>query len=418
MSTLDSTLSSPQITDSEILKHLVPIKDLTPENRKQMASKSHISTLQMGDTLNSSEEYRWIVYLLEGKIDLYDANKKSDHVMHDEPHAHHPLFSEKTHHSHAVAQARCKIVRFDRQLFSTLLKYELVTGEELETIEIGESEGYLFNEIMHAFNVGALKLPSLPEIALKVKSAVINPNVTVADVARIIEADPAMVARLMQVVNSPAVQGVETVRSIQNAIVRLGLSATRNLVMSYAVKQLFKTKSEMLKKRMQQLYEHSVEIAAISYAVSNVSKIFQSDQLLLAGLVHDIGVIPVLSYIEDTGLEVKDEDELESIIEKLRAVVGSMVIKNWGFSSELLNVVEYAEDWRRNEGNELDICDIVSIAQLYSMLQHKNVSHLPEIDQVPAFKKLFPGKQDPEFVAQVFEQAQEEISEVKRLLRL
>ena len=39
MSTLDSTLSSPQITDSEILKHLVPIKDLTPENRKQMASK-------------------------------------------------------------------------------------------------------------------------------------------------------------------------------------------------------------------------------------------------------------------------------------------------------------------------------------------------------------------------------------------
>ena len=140
-----------------------------------------------------------------------------------------------------------------------------------------------------------------------------------------------MVARLMQVVNSPAVQGVETVRSIQNAIVRLGLSATRNLVMSYAVKQLFKTKSEMLKKRMQQLYEHSVEIAAISYAVSNVSKIFQSDQLLLAGLVHDIGVIPVLSYIEDTGLEVKDEDELESIMEKLRAVVGSMVIKNWGF---------------------------------------------------------------------------------------
>ena len=66
-----------------------------------------------------------------------------------------------------------------------------MTGEELETIEIGESEGYLFNEIMHAFNVGALKLPSLPEIALKVKSAVINPNVTVADVARIIEADPA-----------------------------------------------------------------------------------------------------------------------------------------------------------------------------------------------------------------------------------
>jgi HD-like signal output (HDOD) protein len=220
------------------------------------------------------------------------------------------------------------------------------------------------------------------------------------------------------VVNSPAVQGVKTIRTIQNAIVRLGLSATRNLVMSYAVKQLFKTKSDMLRKRMRQLYDHIVEIAAISYAVSNVSKKFQSDQLLLAGLVHEIGVIPILSYIEDTGLEVKDEHELENIIQKLRAVVGSMVIKNWGFSSDLLNVVECAEDWHRNTGAELDVCDIVIIAQLYSMLQHKDVGHLPKIDQVPAFKKLFPDKQDPEFVAQVFEQAQEEISEVKRLLRL
>jgi HD-like signal output (HDOD) protein len=418
MPTLDYASSNSQVIDSAVLKQFVPIKDLSSENRTQMANKSQVSVLQMGDALVSSEEHRWIVYLLEGRLDLYDANKKSDLVVADDPRANHPLFSENVHHSQAIAQSYCKVVRFDRQLFATLLEHELVTGEELETIEIGEAEAYLFNEIMHAFNVGELKLPSLPEIAIKVKSAATNPNVNVDEISKIIEADPAMAARLIQVVNSPAVQGIETIRTLKSAIVRLGLAATRNLVMSYSVKQLFKTKSDMLQKRMKGLYEHSIEIAAISYAIAKVSKTFQPDQLLLAGLVHDIGVIPVLSYIEDTGFEIKNEQELENIIEKLHGVVGCMVVKHWGFSAEILSVVEFAEDWQRSDSEELDICDIVNIAQLYSMLQHKEVSHLPNINEVPAFKKLFPEKQDPHFSAQVFEHAQEEISEVKRLLRL
>ena len=404
--------------DSELLKHLVPIKDLTREDRNQMASKSRASILQMGDTLIPSEEHRWIIYLLEGKIDLYDVSNNANLIVHKEDRACYPIFSENTHDVQAIAQTQCKIVRFERQQFSTLLEYELVTGEELETIEVDGVEGSLFNEIMHAFNIGELKLPSLPDIAIKLKSAIGNSNIDVEDVARIIAADPAMAARLIQVVNSPAIQSAETITTLKKAIVRLGLATTRNLVVSYSVKQLFKTRTDMLKKRMHTLYQHSVEVAAISYAVARVSKTLQPDELLLAGLVHDIGVIPVISYIEDTGLELQDESELEYIIQKLRAVVGSMVIKNWGFSEDLLSVVEYAEDWHRNESEELDMCDIVNVAQIYSMLHCKDVSQLPKIDQVPAFKKLFPGKQDPDFSMQVFSQAEEEISEIKKLLNL
>lgn len=414
----DSTLSSNKMIDHDLLKRFVPIRDLSPENRNQMASKCHVSVMQMGEQLISSEEHRWIVYLLDGKMDLYDAGNQAELISHKEKRAHYPLFSEQTHHIHTVARSQCQIVRFDRQLFSTLLEHELVTGEELETIEVSDTEGYLFNEIMHAFNIGALKLPGLPEVAIKVRNAIINPDVVVKDVSKIIEADPAMAARLIQVVNSPAVLGLSKVSTLHNAIVRLGLEMTRNLVMSYAVKQLFNTKSSLLIKRMKQLYQHSIEIASISYAISRVSRKLNPDHLLLAGLIHDIGVIPIISYIEETGLEVKDEDELERIINKLRSIVGSMVIKHWGFSTDFLSVVEFAEDWHRNESKDLDVCDVVNIAQLYSMLQHKDVRHLPKIDEVPAFKKLFPGKQSPDFSVQVFEQAKEEIKEVKRLLKL
>lgn len=404
--------------DKSLLKQLVPIRDLQSDDRLQLATKAHVIDLEFGEELLTSEEHRWFLYLLEGKIELRERGQKSQLITTEESRAHHPLFSERMHNVHAVAQSHCRIIRFDKQLFTTLLEHELISGEELETIEIGDVEGSIFNEIMHAFNIGQLKLPSLPEIALKVKTAASNPNVNIKDIARIVEADPAMAARLIQVVNSPVSRGLEPVRSIRDAIVRLGLASTRNLVMAYAVKQLFKTKSPLLQQRMKKLYDHSIEVAATCYALANESRQFMADRLLLAGLVHDIGVIPILTYIDETGLEVTHESELEDIILKLRAVVGSMVIKHWGFSSELLTVVEHCEDWHRDSGANLDVCDMVIISQVYTMLQRKELSQLPKIHEVPAFKKLFPGKQDPEFALHVFEQAKDEIDEIKRLLRI
>ena len=162
-----------------------------------MASKSHVIEMQLGDELLTSEEHRWLLYLIEGKIDLRERGNNSQLITADDSRACHPLFTEKMHHIQAVAQTHCKVVRFDKQLFSTLLEQELITGEELETIEIGDIESNIFNAIMHAFNVGRLKLPSLPEVALKVKTAVSDPNVNLNDVARIVESDPAMAARLI-----------------------------------------------------------------------------------------------------------------------------------------------------------------------------------------------------------------------------
>ena len=48
MSILDCESSNPQMVDNPLLKHFVPIKDLTAENRNQMANKSRESTLEMG----------------------------------------------------------------------------------------------------------------------------------------------------------------------------------------------------------------------------------------------------------------------------------------------------------------------------------------------------------------------------------
>jgi len=404
--------------ETTLLKHLVPIQQLQSEHRQQMANKSHLLELSVGDELSSNEEHRWFLYLLDGKIDLLGLNQPPQLLRSEDSRANHPLFSEGERKTRLVAQTACKIIRFEKQLFNTFLDQELISGEELETIEMNDVEGNLFNEIMHAFNMGELKLPSLPEVAAKVQTAMTNPETSAEDVARIISADPAIATRLINAANGPLSRGVETIASIQSAVVRLGMQTSKELVMSFAIKQLFITKSPLLRQRMHELYDRSIEVAAISFALSKQSGKLSPDHMLLAGLLHEIGVIPLLSYIEDTGLMFTDESELDEIIRRLRGVVGSMVIRHWGLSSDFLAVVEDFENWQRDTGDELDTCDMIIVAQIYNRLKHHQVKGLPKVEQVAAFLKLYPGKQDAEFVKHVFEQAHEEIVSVMTLLKM
>ena len=289
---------------------------------------------------------------------------------------------------------------------------------EITAIKPDQGESQLFNAIMQALNTGQLQLPSLPDIALKIKNAAANPDVSMADVARIVEVDPAMAVRLIQVASSPLYHGLAPVRSIRDAIMRLGLVATRNLVIGLSMKQLFQTKNSQLVDRMHELYDHSIEVAAICYALGRKAKHAHQDHLLLAGLVHDIGVIPILACIDSTGLVIESAEALETIIEKLRGTVGRMVIQQWGLPAELVTVVEEAENWTRDSGKKLDICDMVVIAQIYSMLQRHQLEKLPKTEDVPAFKKFFKGQPDAAFAEQILIDSHEEVVEVMRLLRI
>lgn len=404
--------------DHKWLNNLIPIKELQPDERQKLAIKSRQSELNRGHSIEGSDEYRWLVYLLDGQVEISEKGKETVAISCESKLAMQPLFHEKSHNVHAVAKTQCRIVRFDRQYFNTLVTQGLLDGEEVETTEVNESEGLLFNSIMHAFNQRLLELPSLPEIALKIKAAINEPDVNIEKLIHIIEADPAIAARLIQVANSPLSRGVADVKSIRAAVVRLGLSTTRDLIFCLSIKQLFKSKSPLLRSRMKILYEHSIEVAAIAYVLAQKQTHLIPDNMLLAGLVHDIGVIPILTHIEKTGLEIEDEAQLEQVISRLRTAVGSMVISNWSLPNELVTMVENVENWERNSPGQADVCDVILVAQLYNRLQHHQLKDLPELHHVPAFSKIFPGKKDPELIKNILEQAHEEVHEVMSLLRI
>lgn len=124
-----------------------------------------------------------------------------------------------------------------------------------------------------------------------------------------------------------------------------------------------------------------------------------ADELLLAGLIHDIGIIPVITYIEKTGLEISNEKEIKELMQSL-------------------NVVTHAEDWVYDSGEGHNIENAVIVAQVYDKMRRKQHDNLPDISEIPALKNLLSVNHDSDFVMQILDEAKDEITEMKGLLGL
>ena len=108
----------------------------------------------------------------------------------------------------------------------------------------------------------------LPEVALKVRKVVDDPNATAAQITKVIAIDVALSARLIQVANSPMLRGLNVVNNLQSAIARLGNVLVRNLVTSLVMEQqMHLARNPRLKARLMVLWQHSTQVAATSRAL-------------------------------------------------------------------------------------------------------------------------------------------------------
>lgn len=257
-----------------------------------------------------------------------------------------------------------------------------------------------------------LVLPTLPEVALRVRDAVEDENATAGDIADIIGTDPSLSARLLQIANSPLYRARNPIDNIKTAIARLGNVQVRNLVSSLVMQQMFQATNDLLDTRMRNLWEHSSEVAAISMVLASHTPGFQKDQAMLAGLIHDIGALPILVTAEDMPELLDDEQLLDSVIHKLHPQLGEMILKSWEFPEPLVQAAACHEDLTRDHGGDADYADLVTVANLQSYFGKQHPLSKVDWSTVPAFAKLGISTDIEEVDIQ---ENQEQIDEVKAM---
>lgn len=262
-----------------------------------------------------------------------------------------------------------------------------------------------------------LVLPSLPDIAVRVGEALKDETKNVHDIANIAQTDPAITAKLVKAANSAMYGGSGKVDTVSGAVIRLGTELTHKLVMTFAMKELFKTTSKLLNRRMKKLWDHSTRVAAISHVLAKKLGKFDPEHALLGGLLHDIGTLAILNYATNFPEAQDNRQVLDSTIRQLRSPVGSLILKNWGFSEDLVDVAKDAEDWERSTGpKHPDYADLIIVAQLHSFIGTDEMTSYPSIDSVKSFKRLGLSQLTPKMSLKILDEAKEEIAEARALL--
>jgi HD-like signal output (HDOD) protein len=155
-------------------------------------------------------------------------------------------------------------------------------------------------------------IATLPEITLKIIELVENPRSTAQDLHKIISNDPALVARILKVVNSAFYGLPGQIASINRAIVLLGLNAVKNIVIAASLAKLFRGGRLSANFAAKDLWTHSIAVGVMSKLLVQKINNTLPDEAFLAGLIHDIGILVELQAMRDSLVEVADRAAKEN----------------------------------------------------------------------------------------------------------
>lgn len=248
--------------------------------------------------------------------------------------------------------------------------------------------GQIIEELRQAIKSDALVMPTLPEVAYKVRDTAADPDASVNELVKVIEQDVSISARLIKVANSPLYRGAKPNDDLKSAINRLGLKLTSSLVTSLAMEQMFKAKSKEVDQRMRDIWERATTVAGIAHVLCKHYTNLKPDQATLGGLVHEIGALPILTFAETKPDLLNDIKFLDQLITKVSPKLSLMILRQWDFPTELQKVPSWMSLLTTNTSNSIDYVDVIIAAKIQSLEDTDHMLALMPWSQVPAFEKL------------------------------
>ncbi|MCB1869128.1 MAG: HDOD domain-containing protein [Gammaproteobacteria bacterium] len=423
--TTETAFNSPT---PEILRKFLPLRDLSEEQLQSLSSLIEIEQLPAGRLLikqGSQEEYSF--FLVEGHIRLRAADGKISDVRDGDASAGNPISQLLPRHYDVISVTNVRFLRIRREQLDEIRQKsssnepEGVAGYEVSGDTDGEAtdfENQLSFQFLQDLESDALELPSLPEVAIKIGKALEDKVSDAATIAEMIQTDPQITAKLIKASNSAMYGRRSEVETCTGAVIRLGTDVTHKLVLSFALKDLFKSDSSLLQQRMQELWKHSTHVAALCYVLAKHDNRFNPELAMLIGLLHDIGIVAVLNYARSFPLESRQPEVIDQACKRLRAQTGSLILRKWGFPTEFIIAALEAENWHRDKGITPDYCDLVIIAQLHSFVGTSKAFSAPAINEVPAHSRLALGELTPRLSLKILDEAKEQISHAISLLNI
>jgi HD-like signal output (HDOD) protein len=262
---------------------------------------------------------------------------------------------------------------------------------------------------------GQVELPSVPDIVVRLQQTLSDENVTNDTVVRVIGSEPMLAGKLLTMANSVALNtSGRKIADLPTAVARVGFNIVRSAALSFAVAQL-RNASEYkhLEQQLDDLWKNSVQIAAMCHVIARRFSSLNGDTALLAGLMHNVGRIYILTRASQYPTLTADPLTFNSIVRDWHSNVAKALLENWKVADEIVDAVACYEDLDREARGPVTLTDVLSLAMLLERNRNGTEMNVPDEGLMKGLRRMQLQVRD---CHAVLDESAEEIAALKSAL--
>lgn len=209
----------------------------------------------------------------------------------------------------------------------------------------------LLPEALKASLISCRKLPTPPGVAMQIISLASHPDIRPVDLAEVIEADPGLATRIMQIANSPLYANRRQVRHLRDALTYLGLDAAINISLGFSLLQNLKSQADG--GSVGEFWIRAAMAAVAARELALFKAPIYAEEALLAGLLQDIGVLGLLAACEPEYSQLIEQATSHQQLLELEkqhfgithGVVGAWLLGRWRLRPALAESTLHADEY-------------------------------------------------------------------------
>jgi HD-like signal output (HDOD) protein len=235
-----------------------------------------------------------------------------------------------------------------------------------------------------------IDLPSFPDVAMRVRKALTNDEVGIEDAVKIVSAEPALAARLMQLANSVALNpGGKRLNNLRAAMARIGLNMACSVTIAFAMSQLRRAEGyKGIELRLGKLWHEAAHLAAVSRVIARRFTTLNPDTALLAGLLQCTGRLYLLTRAARYPALLDDDVTLERIASEYHPRVAQAILGNWDMDAEIVKAIAASGDLSREHAGAIDLADVLTASAALIALGPTPQSGEISFPGMPAARRL------------------------------
>jgi len=254
-----------------------------------------------------------------------------------------------------------------------------------------DAEAFAFVQALASeLSKGKVDLPSFPDIAMRIRQVLADEEVSQDKVVRVVGSEPALAARLLQIANSAALNFTgKPITELRTAINRMGFNMVRSAAIAFAMSQLKKVDSlKGLEQPLDDLWKRSAAVAAMSHAVAKRFSRVNPDTAMLAGLLHGIGKLYILTRSSKHPALFADHATYNQIVRDWHSPVAKALLENWDMAEEIVGAVSEYEDMEREHSGPVDLTDVLTVGNLLASFKEHPETIEINMHDVKACKRM------------------------------